>query len=113
MEVDGAPGLAVRGEIDVSVAIELELAVDTGIRDSVGAFVIDLCDVEFIDSTVINSLFAAAPRIRSNGGDMAIVVADSGVSRALEISGIDVLYSLVHTRRQALKRLGLTPARTG
>ena len=41
VDIDGAPGLAVRGEVDVSVSPDLEQAVDSAIRDSVGAFVLD------------------------------------------------------------------------
>ena len=51
VDINGAPGLAVRGEVDVSVSSDLEHAVDSAVRDSVGAFVLDLCDVEFLDST--------------------------------------------------------------
>jgi anti-sigma B factor antagonist len=110
---DGACLLEISGDIDLSnvnVFIErlFELSVDGDQK-----IILDLCDVEFIDSTVINSLFAAAPRIRANGGDLAIVAADSAVSRALEISGVDVLYPMVHSRRQALERLGVTRVRTG
>ena len=110
---DGACLLEISGDIDLSnvnVFIErmFELSVDGDQK-----IILDLCDVEFIDSTVINSLFAAAPRIRANGGDLAIVAADSAVSRALEISGVDVLYAMVHSRRQALERLGVTRVRMG
>jgi anti-sigma B factor antagonist len=107
--LDGAWLLEVAGDIDltnVNVFIErlFELSVDGDQK-----IVLDMCDVEFIDSTVLNALFAAAPRIRANGGDMTIVVANSSVVRAMEISGVDVLYRMVRTRRQAVERLGVVP----
>jgi membrane-bound ClpP family serine protease len=39
-----APGLTVRGEIDIATSPQLKLALDKAIRDSTGAFVLDLRD---------------------------------------------------------------------
>jgi|SRR5215211_4130360 len=107
--VDGACLLVVSGEIDlanVNVFIErlFELSANGDQK-----IVVDLADVDFVDSTVLNALFAAAPRVRSNGGDMAIVVSNPTVERVLEIAGVDMLYRIERTRRRALERLGLTP----
>jgi anti-anti-sigma factor len=107
--VDGACILVVAGEIDlanVNVFIErlFELSANGDTK-----IVLDLTDVEFVDSTVLNALFAAAPRIRSNGGDMAIVIANPTVDRVFEIAGLDVLYRIERTRRRALEQLGVTP----
>jgi anti-sigma B factor antagonist len=108
--LEGACLLVVTGDIDlnnVNVFIErlFELSVDGDQK-----IILDLTDVEFIDSTVINALFAAAPRIRANGGDMAIVLSRSAPARALDITGVDEIYRIVRTRRQALQALGITPA---
>ena len=45
--LSGAPGVIVRGEVDISTAPRLSAALDAAIRESAGAFVVDLCDVEF------------------------------------------------------------------
>ena len=74
--------------------------------------VLDLTEVEFVDSTVVNALYGAAPRIRQYGGDLAIVVSDTPAARVLELSGIDVMYRVARTRRKALERLDLSPGRT-
>src|SRR3954469_19788800 len=49
----GAPGVTAHGEIDVSTVSSLEAAVEAAIRESEGAFVVDLTDVDFIDSSGI------------------------------------------------------------
>jgi anti-sigma B factor antagonist len=108
--LEGACLLVVTGDIDltnVNVFIErlFELSVDGDQK-----IILDLTEVEFIDSTVVNSLFAAAGRIRANGGDMVIVLTESGPARALEITGVDEIYRIVRTRRQALEALDITPA---
>jgi anti-sigma B factor antagonist len=50
-ELQGAPGVAIRGEIDIAAVPELEHALDVAILESTGAFVLDLSGVEFLDST--------------------------------------------------------------
>ena len=107
--IDGGCLLIVAGEIDlynVNIFIErlFELSVDGDTK-----IILDLTDVEFVDSTVLNALFAAAPRIRAHGGDMAVVLSNPSVLRVFEIAGLDVLYRVVRTRRLAYDRLGLTP----
>ena len=107
--IGGGCLLVVSGEIDlanVNIFIErlFQLSVDGDQK-----LVLDLTDVEFVDSTVLNALFAAAPRIRSNGGDMAIVLANPGVRRVFDIAGVDALYPIERTRNRAFERLGLTP----
>jgi hypothetical protein len=50
IELRGAPAIAVRGEVDIAAVPRLELALDAAIRESVGAFVNDVCDLELLDS---------------------------------------------------------------
>jgi anti-sigma B factor antagonist len=101
--------LVVSGEIDLSnVNIFIERLFELSANGD-QKIVLDLGDVVFLDSTVVNALFAAAPRIRSNGGDMAIVLSDPGVSRVFDIAGVDALYPIESTRNKAAERLGLTP----
>jgi len=107
--IDGACLLVVAGEIDlanVNVFIErlFELSANGDQK-----IVLDMTDVEFVDSTVVNALFAAAPRIRAHGGDMAIALSNPSINRVFEIAGLDILYRIVRTRRRALERMGLTP----
>jgi anti-anti-sigma factor len=107
--VDGGCLLVISGDIDLSnVNVFIERLFELSANGD-QKIVLDMSAVEFIDSTVINALFAAAPRIRSNGGDMAIVVSGSAVARPLELFGADVLYALVNSRRAAYRSLGLTP----
>jgi anti-sigma B factor antagonist len=106
--VDGGCLLVVAGEIDLAnVNIFIERLFELSANGD-QKIVLDLTDVEFIDSTVINALYAAAPRIRSNGGDMAIVIINPSVSRVIEIAGLDLVYRMARTRRLAFERLGLT-----
>ena len=45
--LQGAPGIAVRGEIDLDAVTVLEPALDAVIRDTAGAFVLNLSELRF------------------------------------------------------------------
>jgi ABC-type transporter Mla MlaB component len=47
----GAPGVLLHGELDLDTAAQLTATLDAAIRETRGAFVIDLCDVTFLDSS--------------------------------------------------------------
>ena len=104
--------LCVEGNIDLSnVSYFIERLYEASANGD-RKILLDLTEVEFIDSTVVNALYGAAPRIRQYGGDMAIVITDSPAARVLDLAGIDVLYRIAKTRKKALERLDLTPGRT-
>ena len=100
MDVDGAPGVAVRGELDVAVTTKLEQAVDAAIRDSVGVFVIDLCEVEFIDSTGLGVILRARSVLARDGRALAVVCLPGSVSRMFDAAGVTDLLFLYGSRAE-------------
>jgi anti-sigma B factor antagonist len=89
----GAPGVAVHGEVDVSAVPALVEALDAAIRDSSGAFVIDLCDVEFLDSSGLGALMRARALLGREERSLAVVCPPGPVRRLLEVAGvIDLLF---------------------
>ena len=100
MDVDGAPGVTVRGEVDLSVATNFEQAVDAAIRDSVGAFVIDLCEVEFIDSTGLGVILRARAVLARDGRALAIVCLPGSVRRLFDVAGVADLLFLYSSRAE-------------
>jgi len=105
--------LCIEGNIDLSnVSYFIERLYEASANGD-RKILLDLTEVEFIDSTVVNALYGAAPRIRQYGGDLAIVITDSPAARVLELAGVDVIYRVAKTRKKALERLDLTPGRMG
>ncbi len=101
----GAPGVAVAGEVDVETVPRLELALDEAIRDSVGAFVIDLCDVEFLDSGGLNALLRARALLGREERSLAVVCPPGPVRRLFDVSGVAELLVLFATREEAAAAL--------
>ncbi len=101
----GAPGVAVRGEIDISEVPSLELALDDAIRDSTGAFVLDLCDVEFLDSSGLRVILHARALLGRDDRQLAIVCPPGPVRRLFDLAGIEDLLFIYATREQAAAAL--------
>ena len=100
-----APGVAVRGEVDIGVVEALEEAIDDAIRDSVGAFIIDLTDLDFIDSSGLHVLLRARGLLSREDRALAVVCPFGPVRRALELSGVSELFALYPSRDEALAAL--------
>ena len=92
-DVDGPPGLAVTGEVDISVGPELQRAVEAAVRDSVGVFVLDLCGVEFLDSSGLGVILRARAMLARDERALAIVCPPGAVRRVFEVTGVaDLLF---------------------
>lgn len=104
-DLGDAPGVAVRGEVDVGVVQELETAIDAAIRESVGAFIVDLSDLEFIDSSGLHVLLRARALLSRDDRQLAVVCPYGPVRRALELSGVSDLFVLYGTRDEAVAAL--------
>jgi anti-anti-sigma factor len=103
--VGGAPGVTVRGEVDVAAVTQLMGALEDAIRDSTGAFVIDLCEVEFLDSAGLSVLLRARALLGRDERQLAIVCAPGPVRRLFEVAGIADLLILFRSRAEAAEAL--------
>ena len=92
------PGLTVRGELDMASGPQLERAVDTAIRESVGAFVLDLCDLEFLDSSGLSVVLRARAMLARDDRALAIVCPPGSVRRLMEMAGVADLLFLYDSR---------------
>jgi len=103
-----APGVAVRGEVDLAAAEALEAGLEAAIRESAGALVVDLSEVTFIDSSGLQVLLRARALLGREDRALAVVCPFGAVRRVFELSGVSELFALFATREQA--RAALVPA---
>jgi anti-sigma B factor antagonist len=108
-----APGVAVHGEVDINYAPALEAALDVAIRDSVGAFIIDLSDLEFIDSSGLQVLLRARGLLGREDRALAVVCPFGPVRRVFELSGSSELFALYPSREAAAAALVPADERPG
>jgi anti-sigma B factor antagonist len=89
-----APGedgvaVALKGEIDLSNADELEHLLDAVIRSGAPLVTLDLAELTFLDSTGLKCFVNAARRATEAGSQLLIVNPTNMVRRVLQISGVD------------------------
>lgn len=96
-------GVAVSGEVDLSVVPELELALETAILESEGDFVIDLSELRFIDSTGLHVLLRARGLLGREDRALAVICPHGPVRRVFELSGFSELFALFSSREGLLR----------
>jgi len=94
------PGLTVRGELDMESGPQFEESVDAAIRGSVGAFVLDLCDLEFLDSSGLSVVLRARAVLARDERALAIVCPPGPVRRLMEMAGVADLLFLYDSRAE-------------
>jgi anti-anti-sigma factor len=110
-ELEGGIQLcAVRGELDMNTAPDLERPLEQAMADPEASIVLDLTECEFIDSTGIALIVRSWQRIdRAAGaegkGRLVLCSVNHQVRRLLEITGVESSISLHESRDEALAEL--------
>ena len=85
--VDGAVVVRLAGELDLYNADEVRAALAEAIERSPQRIVIDMADVEFVDSTALGVLIEARSKLGRDGLALAALQLDT--RRTLQVSGLD------------------------
>lgn len=93
------------GELDAFTVDAARAAFERIEGDGGRQVVVDLLGVTFLDSIGIGILMAAARRLRSDDGELRLVVDDPRVVRMLEITGIARQFRLDRTLSDAVTDL--------
>lgn len=79
----------VAGEVDVSNAARVRVALDEELAEGPQAVEVDLSEVPYIDSTGIGVLVGAAHRASDAGAGFAVLHPQRNVARVLSMLGVD------------------------
>ena len=94
--------IAVSGEIHVSTAPDFSRLLNDAIGRGKTAVVLDLSDVEFIDSTGLSVLLNGLRRVTRAHGRMALIVTNPTVLRLFHITRLDSTFYIAGSRAGAL-----------
>jgi anti-sigma B factor antagonist len=86
--------VSVTGEIDAFTSPALEQELDWMLGDGASNAVVDLGDVGFMDSTALRVFLKALPRFSKRGGKLVLVSDDRRILRTLEITGLDMKFTV-------------------
>jgi anti-sigma B factor antagonist len=90
----GVPVVVLAGDLDIATAPKVR---DTIVKLATSGHllaVVDLREVEFLDSTGLGVLVGCLKRFRTLGGDLRLVVTTERVRKVFEITGLDHAFAL-------------------
>lgn len=104
--------LAARGELDLRTSPELEERLDRVWGAGAELVILDLRQIEFMDSTGLRVLLAAHQRAHETGRRFALVRGADQVERVLTLTGVRDLLTVVDAPEELLAA-GESPADAG
>jgi anti-sigma B factor antagonist len=105
--------ISVRGEIDVYTAPSLRERLNELVTSGHYDLVVDLVEVDFLDSTGLGVLVGGLKRVRSHGGTLRLVCTQERILKVLRITGLTKVFPIHATLAEALTGLADTPERAG
>ena len=91
LSVDGSKQMAVvrvRGEIDIYTCAELRKALSSVIENSADTFILNLENVQYIDSTGLGTIAHSAQQIQANTGQIYVICTKPQIKKIFEVSGL-------------------------
>lgn len=98
---DGWTIIVASGEVDVAAAPELRDTLTALVADGHTRLLLDLEDVDFIDSTGLGVIVGAVRRARAADGDLRVVCTNTRILRVFAITGLDKIFVVAADRDQA------------
>jgi anti-sigma B factor antagonist len=81
--------VAIGGEVDVASAPRLRECLVDLIAGGATQVVLDLDEVDFLDSTGLGVIVGALKRVRGQGGDLRVVCSTTRIRKVFELTGLD------------------------
>jgi anti-sigma B factor antagonist len=98
--LNGAHVVSVAGEVDIATGPELERALLALPNDGAESVIVDFTECGFMDSTGLHILARSHQRLGRSGGRLAVVTANGGVLRVLELTGLTSFSRSIRRGRQ-------------
>ena len=106
-ERDGVVIARIVGEVDLSNADELRKALARSMTNEAFGLVIDLSDVEYLDSAGVHVVFELRERLRNRGQELRLVVPPGApAAGTLEIAGVPAAVSVADAVDAAVEEVG-------
>ena len=93
---------ALRGSLDIATSPSVRAALTEAAANGKHEIVVDLTQLEFLDSTGLGALIGAHRRALENNGTLRLVVSEGPILRLLNITGLIRVLPVYHSRADAL-----------
>ena len=90
-----------RGSLDLATSPTVRAALTDATQKSKQDVIVDLTQLEFLDSTGLGALIGAHRRAVENGGTFRLVIHDGPIARLLNITGLIRVLEVYHSLEDA------------
>jgi anti-sigma B factor antagonist len=94
IQANEAAVVSISGELDIATAPRLRDELMELINSGIRAVIVDLAQLEFIDSTGLGVLVSALKRFREHGGDMALQSPRPAALKIFEMTGLANVFAI-------------------
>jgi anti-sigma B factor antagonist len=101
----GVTRVALGGDVDASVASELQESLEDLVHEGHTRLLVDLSDVSFIDSTALGVLLHTVKELRRRRGRLAVLCPDPKMRELFELVGHNLLFPVDESLDEALRHL--------
>jgi len=102
---DDAYVISLAGEVDLYTAPEFKQQLLEVIGQGGKQVIVDFSNTTFIDSTTLGVLVGGVKRLRTNEGQLSLVCNDRNITKIFEITGLDRVFTIYPTRKEAVSQV--------
>ena len=99
-----------RGSLDLATSPTIRAALADAAESGKKDIIVDLCGLEFLDSTGLGALIGAHRRASEQGGSLRLVVREGAILRLLNITGLIRIFAVFHSLEDARANHDRVPA---
>ena len=88
--------------VDKSEAVEVSVEVEEELEAGTSKFIIDLSDLEYMNSTGLNIMINLMNKSRNNGGEAVIVGASPRIKSLFTVTKLHSVFKMKDNRQEAL-----------
>jgi anti-sigma B factor antagonist len=100
--------LKINGEVDVYTSPQLKQEIVHLAEAGVKHLIINLSQVEYLDSTGLGVLIGGLKRLRESEGKLTLVGPGMRILRIFEITGLDKIFDIYATEQEAAAKEGVS-----
>ncbi|WP_028306488.1 STAS domain-containing protein [Desulfitibacter alkalitolerans] len=101
-KIKGAEIVTVSGKIDAYQSIKLKDALNDIIDRGSKKIIVNLHDVNFLDSTTLGILISALKKIKNKGGEICITRLQPNVEEIFELTRLNKIFTIFSSNEEAI-----------
>lgn len=102
---EGVAIIALSGEADVYTSPTIKQQIVDLLNNGTTKLIVDLTNVEYLDSTGLGVLIGGLKRARERDGDLKLICDNVRILRIFEITGLTKIFDIYRSEAEALEKL--------